>query len=180
MVKISNKVLLASGLATTIALSGCNKYDDGPAFSLLTKKQRLTGDWEIKKFIPYGQNNINVNGNSMDIEFDKDGDFELTIVSVNTEYNYYGNPSTYTEVYNEKGEWEFSSDKEEVELDFDSPNMANWDLEITRLTNKEFEGEFDLSTSYYGQGGVFEQVFSQGSDKSGNGPGSVTFEAEKD
>ena len=45
MVKISNKVLLAGGLATAVGLTGCQKYDDGPAFSLLTKKQRLTGLW---------------------------------------------------------------------------------------------------------------------------------------
>ena len=185
MVKISNKVLLASGLATTIALTGCNKYDDGPAFSLLTKTQRLTGDWVMEKWTPYGLNNmIGNNGLSIEIEFDKDGDFDMKVISTITDYYYdnYGNVSTTTsnDVANEKGEWEFSSNKEEIELDFDQ-DTPNWDVEITRLTNKEFEGEIDVNYStYYGQNGVFSQVFSQVSDKSGNGPGTIQFEAEKD
>ena len=182
MVKISNKVLLASGLATTIALTGCNKYEDGPAFSLLTKTQRLTGDWVMEKWTPYGENNlIGNNGQSIEIEFDKDGDFNLKIISTITYYDYYGSFNGYgTNIVNEKGDWEFSSNKEEIELDFDA-NTPNWDIEITRLTNKEFEGEIETNySSYYGQTGVFSQVFSQGSDKSGNGPGTVQFEAEKD
>ena len=183
MVKISNKVLLASGLATTIALSGCNKYEDGPAFSLLTKTQRLTGDWVMEKWTPYGGNNLigGNNGLSVEIEFDKDGDFDMKIISTVTYYDNYGGFNGYgTEIYNQKGEWEFSSNKEEIELDFDQ-DTPNWDVEITRLTNKEFEGEIDVNYStYYGQNGVFSQVFSQVSDKSGNGPGTIQFEAEKD
>jgi len=174
MVKISNKVLLAGGLATTIALTGCGKYEDGPNFSLLTKKQRLTGNWEMEKWIPYGQSNLINNGLNIDIEFDKDGNFNVQVIT--TYSNNYG--QTYTNAYTQKGEWEFSSDKEEIELDFDD-NTPDWDIEITRLTNKEFEGEVDMNYNY-GQGGVFAQVFSQGSDKSGDGPGTVKFEAEKD
>jgi|SaaInlStandDraft_1057018.scaffolds.fasta_scaffold182443_1 hypothetical protein len=174
MVKISNKVLLAGGLATTIALTGCGKYEDGPNFSLLTKKQRLTGDWEMEKWIPYGQSNLINNGLNIDIEFDKDGDFDMKVISTYTNYDYYGNPSTYTDVYNHKGDWEFSSDKEEIELDFDG-NIPDWDIEITRLTNKEFEGEI-TSDYYYGKSNLFSKV----SDKSGDGPGTTRFEAEKD
>ena len=174
MVKISNKVLLAGGLATTIALTGCGKYEDGPNMSLLTKKQRLTGDWEMEKYIPYGQSNLINNGLNIDIEFDKDGDFDMKVISTNTNYDNYGNPFTNTEVYNYKGDWEFSSDKEEIELDFDE-NMPNWDIEITRLTNKEFEGE--ITSGYYGKSNLFSKV----SDKSGGGPATtIRFEAEKD
>ena len=51
MEKISNKVLLVGVLAIAIGFSGCKKYEDGPWFSLLTKKQRITGEWETKKLL---------------------------------------------------------------------------------------------------------------------------------
>ena len=134
MVKISNKVLLAGGLATAIGLTACGKYEDGPNFSLLTKKQRLTGDWEVEKLIDGGVNLIS-NGYDIEMEFDKDGDFEISSSYNITEYGY-----TYSGTNTVEGEWEFSSDKEEIELDFD--DGSSQEIEITRLTNKELEGEF--------------------------------------
>jgi len=161
MVKISNKTLLAGGLATAIGLTSCGKYEDGPNFSLLTKKQRLTGDWELKKWIPYGGSNMIGNGLELEIEFDKDGDFDMKLEHT---YTYYG--SSYTDTYNVSGEWEFSSDKEEIELDFEEG--GTWEMEITRLTNKEFQGEITAG-DYYGKGDLFSKV----SSKSGDGDGTV-------
>ncbi len=167
MVKISNKVLLAGGLATTVALAGCQKYDDGPAFSLLTKKQRLTGDWEITKWIPYGGEDyidgVWDNGlfiqDDVEVEFDDDGDFDMRILR--TIQSQYGYVNTY--VYSFDGEWEFSNDKEEIELDFE--NGGNLEIEITRLTNKQFEGEV---TGEINTIGVLQDV------------GNIRIEAEKD
>lgn len=139
MVKISNKVLLAGGLATAIGFTGCKKYEDGPYFSLLTKKQRLTGDWEATKLISSDGQNMIDQGVDVEIEFDNDGDFKLS--ASNTYTDYYGQSYTYTN--NLKGDWEFSNDKEEVELDYDDGFTEDW--EITRLTNKEFEANI---TSY--------------------------------
>ena len=135
MVKLSNKVLLAGGLATAIGFSGCKKYEDGPAFSLLTKKQRLTGEWEAKKLISDAQNVIGQQGYEVDLEFDKDGDFELNSRSTYTDM--YGQTFNYS--YQLTGDWEFSNDKEEIELDYDNGAREEW--EITRLTNKELEAE---------------------------------------
>lgn len=142
MVKISNKVLLAGGLATAIGISGCKKYEDGPMFSLLTKKQRLTGDWEATKLISDGDNMIN-QGAQVEMEFDGDGDFKLKSTFQYTYTDYYG--QTYTNTYNNQvtGDWEFSNDKEEIELDYDEGGREEW--EITRLTNKELEADI---TSY--------------------------------
>ena len=133
MKKISNKVLLI--LAIAIGFSGCQKYEDGPWLSLLTKKQRVTGDWEVKKLMSDGTNQIGMYGQTLDMEFDKDGDFRLR---VGIDYNGYTGSETYT------GEWEFSSDKEEIELDFDDGTYQ--EIEITRLTNKELEGELSEQT----------------------------------
>ncbi len=143
MVKISNKVLLAGGLATAVALTGCKKYEDGPGFSLLTKTQRLTGDWEVTKWIPDGEGNYIDGYDGVDfdieIEFDKDGDFDMRNITTYTGYS-----GMYTA--NVSGEWEFSSDKEEIELDFED-STPNWEIEITRLTNEEFEGEVSSAGS---------------------------------
>ena len=161
MVMISNKFLLVGGLATAIGLSGCKKYEDGPYFSLLTKKQRLTGDWEIKKLMSEGINIIN-NGYDIEMEFDKDGDFEFS-----ASYSYYGYSYTYTS----KGEWEFSNDKEEIELDFDDGTYQ--EIEITRLTNKELEGEL----SDQNMKKIFPKLTAS---KGSSAPGaSNRFEAEK-
>ena len=168
MVKISNKTLLAGGLATAIGLTSCGKYEDGPAFSLLTKKQRLTGDWEMTKWVPYGSSGDMIgNGIEMEIEFDKDGDFDMKLTQTYTNYG-----TSYSYEYKESGDWEFSSDKEKIELDFEDSN-AKWDIEITRLTNKEFQGE--ITSDEYGKGDLFSKV----SGKSGGEEGAVRFEAEK-
>ena len=151
MVRISNKVLLSGGLATVIGISGCSKYEDNPPISLLSKTQRLTGDWEVTKFTNIDGSNMIGNETEMDLEFDSDGDFELKLVSTYNSYDYYGNLlGTTTDIDTYTGDWEFSSDKEEIEIDFDSSDMYDWDIEISKLTNKELEGELTISGSGYG------------------------------
>ncbi|MAW21693.1 MAG: hypothetical protein CMD16_04800 [Flavobacteriales bacterium] len=142
MVKVSNKVLLAGGLATAIGISGCKKYEDGPMFSLLTKKQRLTGEWEAKKVIVDGVNQINQNNMELELEFDSDGDFKLKSTYDYTYTNYYGQTTTYTYNNQVTGDWEFSNDKEEIELEYDEGGREDW--EITRLTNKELEADITV------------------------------------
>jgi hypothetical protein len=149
MVRISNKVLLSGGLATVIGIAGCSKYEDNPAISFSTKTQRLTGDWEVTKLSNLDGSNMIGNENEMDIEFDKDGDFDMKMLSTYTEYtyDYYGNITSSwitTDLDTYSGEWEFSSDKEDLELDFDDPDEYDWDIEITKLTNKELEGELTV------------------------------------
>ena len=131
-------MLLVGVLAIAIGFSGCQKYEDGPWFSLLTKKQRVTGEWEVKTLMNDGTNQIGNNGGqtyALDMEFDEDGNFELKMF-----FSYQG--TSISEAFG--GEWEFSSDKEEIELDFDDGTYQ--EIEITRLTNKELEGELSEQT----------------------------------
>ena len=37
-----------------IGFTSCNKYDEGPAFSLKSKKSRLTNTWKIEKLLKNG------------------------------------------------------------------------------------------------------------------------------
>ena len=145
MSKINKKTALASSLAVMVGMSGCSKYEDGPALSFLTKKQRLSGDWDVTK-LRLGGNDIITNNNSIEMEFDDDGDFTMRTTSSYT--NYYGQIST--DVDTRTGEWEFSSDKEEIEIEFDNySSYYDWEIEITKLTNKELEGELEIQGYEY-------------------------------
>lgn len=131
MVKISTKTILAGGLLTAISVSpSCGKYEDGPGFSLASKKSRLAGTWELDK-LTYSDGSIADLIGSVEIEFEKDGDYSSRSTSTYTDN--YGSSYSYTNTTN--GEWEFSSDKEEIE--FEDNDGDNYDWEIKRLTNKE-------------------------------------------
>lgn len=131
MVKISSKTILAGGLLTAVSVSpSCGKYDDGPGFSLASKKSRLTGGWELEKYKVNGISQ-DISNMSLDIEFEKDGDYNTSAVTRVT--NNYGYSYNYT--YFTSGDWEFSADKEEIEFEDNDGDKFDW--EIKRLTNKE-------------------------------------------
>ena len=132
------------------------------------------GKWFInngKKLILQKQNNLEkTNGwwNTVKVnDFDKDGDFEISSSFSYTDYYGY----TYSNSSIVKGEWEFSSDKEEIELDFDDGSYQ--EIEITRLTNKELEGELSILT--------MRKIFPKAAARmSGSAQGAtMRFEAEK-
>ncbi len=123
----SGNLLMAAAIVTMLNFSSCKKYEDGPSFSLKSKKGRLAGEWEVVKLETSNGEDYLSGGRDMEFEFDKDGDFKMKYT-----YSYGGDSYSYTY----KGEWEFSSDKEELELDFDGGGTI--ECEIKRLTNKEF------------------------------------------
>lgn len=129
MKTISRNLLMAAAVVTILNFNSCKKYEDGPGFSLRSKKWRLTGgEWEVvKATTSNGQSYLG--DYDVEVEFDKDGDFTMSF-----KYSYYGQSYSY------EGEWEFSSDKEEIEIDI-FEDQTQW--EIKRLTNKElwFEDE---------------------------------------
>lgn len=120
---MEKNLIKTTGYASAIAvlafnMQGCGKYEDGPGLSLRTKKARLVGDYEVVRI---GNQNYPQGGYSLEMEFEKDGDFTFT-------YSY----GSYS--YSYAGDWEFSSDKEELELTFGNTLEV---FEIKRLTNKE-------------------------------------------
>ena len=44
-----NKLLLAASAVTILNFNSCSKYEEGPAFSLIPKNNRLVGEWELVK-----------------------------------------------------------------------------------------------------------------------------------
>lgn len=118
------KALIATtAIVSLLAVSSCGKYEEGPGVSLLTKKARLTGVWDVKEYI---SGNTTTTDNSDDtFEVLKDGTYKVTSGSTSTE-----------------GTWEFTSDKEKIKTSFSytvfgSTTTITSESTIIRLTNKE-------------------------------------------
>jgi len=129
MKKLKNLTYVTLAGATAVGVSSCGKYEDGPNFSLRSKKARVVGDWNVKSIgsqVLGVQDNGGVQyGYTINMEFDKNG-------SVIQTYNYtYG---SYSASYSYAGDWDFSSNKEYLILTMDGYSDT---LEIKRLTNKE-------------------------------------------
>lgn len=103
-------------ISVTTTFSSCNKYPDGPKFTLLTKKERMQGLWDLTE----------TNHSDGTVTYDNWNDImELT---EENEYIYTsGNISV-------SGEWEFVSDKEKVLFKIGNLNST---YKILRLKSKE-------------------------------------------
>ena len=67
--------IFTSILLLALVLSSCIKYEDGPAFSFLTKEKRLTRAWQLTKVEYFiGQDSILVEGEVYPffLDFEKD------------------------------------------------------------------------------------------------------------
>lgn len=117
-----------AGATILVSSSSCSKYEDGPGFSLLSKKSRIVGDWEVKS-----QGSTVLNSDySIEMSFDKNGSMLFT-------YSYSGSGSeTYA------GSWDFASDKENLVLTLDGESTV---FEIKRLTNKELWLDDDITSA---------------------------------
>lgn len=119
--------LLAVAVIAVASMTSCGKYEDGPGFSLRSKKARLTGEWKVTEFKQDGEDL------SSEIEatmvFDKDNNYAVTAVV-----------SGFT--FSEVGTWEFDNKKEDLKLDptvdSDGNDEPAYNITISRLTNKEF------------------------------------------
>jgi len=117
----SQKLLLAAAVVTILNFSSCGKYEDGPSFSLKTKMNRLTQEWEVIKI----GNELMDNDTKLYLDFEKDGDFKFKYT-----YIYNNQPTTY--VYT--GEWEWDDSKETIEVIIDN-TLLEW--KVKRLTSNE-------------------------------------------
>jgi predicted dithiol-disulfide oxidoreductase (DUF899 family) len=93
----------------------------------MSKKARVTGEWELTK--------MSVDGEEYNMDmtwtFEKDGSFASAMT-----FEYDGVSLTN----DEKGEWEFSEDKETLDITVDGDPES---FEILRLSNKEMFLELD-------------------------------------
>jgi hypothetical protein len=114
--------IISSLLLAVVVLSACNKYEDGPKFSLMTKKARLTGEWVVEEYTVDGVDHtadFNSTMGAYVLEIEKDGKYR-------TEGN-----------YPDSGTWELGEDKDDIFLDSDAEGVDTESYRITRLKNKE-------------------------------------------
>ena len=131
-------LFLAAAAVTVLNFQSCGKYEDGPSFSLRTKKARLTGEWELVKI--NGQSPaqaMGYSGANVDISWEIESDGDLT---TKMDISYGGQSYSYSY----SGEWEFSGDKEELEVKI---NGSITEYEIKKLTNKESKFEYSVGGS---------------------------------
>lgn len=115
-------------LAVVVVLgTSCGKYEEGPGFSLMTKKARVAGVWKLEKY-------VSANGTVTNAEADDNTTFEFTkdgsVIITSTD----GGAS-----FTINGTWEFTKDKEYIKTTLVFFGQSSIDeVKILRLTNKEF------------------------------------------
>jgi hypothetical protein len=135
-------ILGTIGFLSTGLITSCKKYEDGPAFSLRTKKARLTGDWKIDKVL-YNNEDITADyidgvGANFVLDIEKDG--------------------TYKQMgkVTDAGTWKLGEDKDDVFFLSNDPGSKEEAFRITRLKNKELWLKQTQSN-----GDIFIQKFKQ-------------------
>lgn len=109
-------------MLAVVLLSACNKYEDGPKFSLMTKKARLCGEWVIEEYTIDGADHTSDFKAMMGafvLEIEKDGKYR-------TEGN-----------FPDSGTWDLGEDKDDIFLDSNEEGSDEVSYRITRLKNKE-------------------------------------------
>lgn len=121
------KKLILPILVMATILSSCSKYEDGPSFTLLSKKSRAVNNWKYSAVLDSKGTDITSfvisSGDEYLLELKKDDTFSFTEKE---------NGSTYTY----SGTWAFSEDKMQL-LTTDSGSTYADSLTILKLEKDE-------------------------------------------
>ncbi|XOV67828.1 MAG: lipocalin family protein [Fluviicola sp.] len=119
-------LILTGSLFALFVLPACNKYEDGPAVSLRTKKERVANIWQIENAYRNGEN-VTEDYDEFTLLLRKDGDAELAALY---------SAGDFTLEYETQGTWEFANDKENLSMDFENDD-ADRTYQILRLKEDE-------------------------------------------
>jgi hypothetical protein len=117
------KKFLVLVLLSVIVVS-CGKYEEGPGFSLISKKNRVTNTWVLSK--------VEVNGQD---ETPQSSSYTLKM-TLKEDETLSANYTVLTIPFTTTGTWAFNSDKSALILTDNSGTSTNT---ILRLTNKEMK-----------------------------------------
>ncbi|TVR68256.1 MAG: hypothetical protein EA408_13595 [Marinilabiliales bacterium] len=124
MQKINRSALLIMIVMVLLPLS-CKKYEDGPWFSIYSKKERVTGNWYFELVTEDGNDMTDMYA-SHTLNMRRNGDLYWS-------QGFIGNNPWDT--YGPGGEWKFVNDKNQIEMHFyygvTEEHTLVWD--ITRL-----------------------------------------------
>ena len=125
MKNLSTASLLA--IITLGSLStGCGKYEEGPDFSLRSRRERIANTWRVEKAMN-GSDDVTSAFDQYELKMTKDGDATLTA-------NYALGDLTFEFATN--GTWDFENSDEDLKLDFEN-NDADETYTILRLKEDE-------------------------------------------
>ena len=124
-------------------LVSCGKYEDGPSFSLLSKKSRVVGEWYYEGIYIDGEEVTTPEDLvGFSSTFERNGEYLDMAVDA-------GNPIVNV------GTWDFANDKEELAIttqyvDWNNTLVYNTiNYKILRLTNKELWYSITANGSEY-------------------------------
>ncbi len=107
---------IAGLLAGSLLFTSCNKYPDGPGFSMLSKKDRVEGEWDL-------QETDHADGT---VTYDTAGDIMKLTDDMECMYQ--------TGFITVEGTWEFTDKKEKIRISVGSLSKV---YSIRRLKSKE-------------------------------------------
>jgi hypothetical protein len=121
------RIVLAALFISTLIFSSCNKYSEGPKYSILTRKARLCNDWELKAYSVSGNNAFDVDYTTK-LSIDKDGTYSMSktfnaLGQIQGEYS--------------NGRWEFAEKDETLYFFEDTTSKPTHEYSIKELRNKE-------------------------------------------
>ncbi len=125
-------------------VSSCGKYEEGPNFTLLTKKARMVGTWELTSSTSNGTT-VDLTQFSAKYLLSKDGSYAFSSTLI-----VFGIPVPLSET----GNWAFSEDKLQLLLTPDNSTNVNA-VTILKLTNKE------LKTTYVDNGNTMVNTYNK-------------------
>ena len=128
-IKLSSLLLVASLLFTF----SCKKYEEGPGFSLISKKKRIMNNWTIEKTV--------IGGVEYQFSAQEQADFKLTIAKDGTYCQDNGNGCM-------DGTWEFTNNNEKLKFNPSDGSPAQ-EVIIIKLKNKEWGYKLDNGDKTY-------------------------------
>lgn len=123
--KTKIRLIIALFVGSVFTITSC-KYEDGPAFSLRSKEQRLTNTWRVEKAYE-DADDITEDFDQYELQMFSGGDARVAALFV------FGDVSFEFET---EGSWELINKSEDLELDFEN-NDADRVYEILRLKEDE-------------------------------------------
>lgn len=124
-----------------LLFAACGKYEDGPTFSLASKKARVANEWVIEKNIADGvEQELTGYEQYYSYIFEKDGTGKFKVEAHTQTYNGVDVDVAASET---AIEWRFDDKKEKIQMRMADSNgqFEDWDDEwstILRLTSSEF------------------------------------------
>ena len=122
------KYLVLLSLLTTLAFTSCNKYSEGPNFSLLTRKARITNDWVLESYTKDGSD-LYDGTYEMNLSIEKDGTYSKSIIPPNL-----GQLQSTTS----RGTWEFIDSQGSISL-LEDGMLLGESYDIIMLKNKNLK-----------------------------------------